>query len=92
MYWFHRVTVALVGIGACGLGACGNDHGPVPYGAAIGAPCRSDYDCAGLYCVDMSGGTCQFACRGDVDCGPGYACHSKNRRGTGGKVDVCEPN
>jgi hypothetical protein len=71
--------------------ACGNDSHPMP-GAFVGAPCRTDYDCAGLYCVDPSGGTCQLACRGDLDCGPGASCKSENRHGTGGKIDVCIPN
>jgi hypothetical protein len=74
-----------------GIGACGNDHGPGPY-AAIGAPCRNDFDCGGIFCVDFGGGTCQVACRSDVDCGPGYRCHSESRRGTGGNVEVCVPN
>jgi hypothetical protein len=72
--------------------ACGND-GPPPYGAFPGALCQSDLDCGGgSYCVDTGGGTCQPPCRNNVDCGPGYSCKSQNRRGAGGKVDVCLPN
>lgn len=84
------VVAAIVVTSFGGLGACGND-GPGPY-VATGAPCRSDYDCGGTFCVDFGGGTCQFSCRNNVDCGPGFHCHNENRHGTGGKVDVCIPD
>jgi hypothetical protein len=86
------VSVVFVVASFGGLGACGND-GPGPYGyGAIGAPCGSDYDCGGTFCVAFRGGTCQAGCRNDLDCGPGFHCHDENRRGTGGKIDVCIPN
>jgi hypothetical protein len=84
-----RAVVLLI-VGSCVTLACGPDAPPP--GAFVGAPCHSDYDCGGLYCVDVAGGTCQLACRGDAACGPGYSCRSQGRRGAGGKVDVCLPN
>jgi hypothetical protein len=77
-------------LGLLTVPACGDDRPPP--GAYINAPCRGDFDCAGLACVDPGGGTCQAACRNNFDCGPGYSCDSENRHGTGGKIDVCMPN
>lgn len=70
------------------LASCGDDGGPGNY---LGAPCRNDYDCGGLYCVKVSGGICLPPCRSDLDCGPGYDCSSRDRQGASGSIAVCRP-
>ena len=67
--------------------SCGDDDGPF-----VGAFCRDDRDCGGMYCVDDNGGTCLPPCRETFDCGPGYECRDRSRRGAGGDVRVCRPN
>lgn len=75
---------------AAALSSCGDNGGPYgPYGNTYSAPCRDDYDCAGMYCAEVQGGICLPACRGDYDCGAGYVCRSRDRHGAGGKVNVC---
>lgn len=60
--------------------ACGNDEEPRDgYGpGAIGAYCRSPYDCpVDAYCCvtpPCGGGSCTYACRSDLDCPYGSLC------------------
>lgn len=85
----RRTRIAVLAAAAAGLAACGPD-GPPPYYLYPVGPCVSDLQCAyGSYCVDPGPGMCVVPCRSNIDCGPGYACQPKKRRGTSGKVSVC---
>ena len=86
MKWIQAIVMTCLALVAS---ACGDDHdGPMMM--AFGAPCRSDFDCGGLYCVKDSGGICLPLCVDDFDCGPGYACQKKDRQGSPGQVRVCK--
>jgi hypothetical protein len=81
--------IALLGAVAAGAGACGPD-GPSPYYFYPPGPCASDLECPyGTNCIDPGPGMCLAPCRSNLDCGPAYACESKKRRGTPGKVSIC---
>lgn len=52
--------------------------------------CDDDYDCpGGTVCVEKRDGVCLLECERSRDCPGGYECDDKDRRGSGGKADVC---
>ena len=56
--------------------------------------CQNDTGCprGDTLCMDVAGGICLFVCTGNADCqflGPGWICGDRDRKGQGGKANVC---
>ena len=79
-------------------GACHDDFdcveeclgGPDFPDGTCSVPCGDDHDCPdGTVCIDKMGGQCLLACHHDSTCRGAYQCKSEDRKGAGGKLEVC---